>query len=317
LPHEWLGIAFVAFGVYVLENLPVTYPRSALFLAYSVPVGLMSIIAMITLLILRRTRPSREIRELLLWTLRSLLLLALVMPVHFLLKSFIHLINPRVWDLQLFRIDNLLLFGYSPSIFFTHLFQNEALLGALDIVYSGIYYVLLVSHVGLLMILPSKQNRKAFVASYSSMWIVGMLLYLAFPSWGPVFVRSDLFEQCLAFMPRTVMVQSVLYEEISSLVRNPLGSRVIRFGCVAAFPSLHLSIVTLFALASRTVARRWFRINLVVGVLMFIGSIVTGYHYMIDSVAGVVLGMGLWFGWRYLYRNDAPLLPASGSSENR
>lgn len=309
LPHEWLGIGFVAIGIYLLENLPVTYSRAALFLAYLTPVGLMSVVAIVTLLILRRTTRSTNTRALLGWTLRSLLLLAMVMPVHFLLKSFIYLINSRVWDPQLLEIDRLLLLGHSPSIFFTGLFENAALLRVLDLVYSGLYYILLVSHVGLLMILPGARDRKAFVASYTSIWIVGMLIYLALPSWGPVFVQSDVFERCLAFMPSTVGVQSVLYGEISSLVRDPLGPRVIRFGCVAAFPSLHLAVVTLFALASRTVSGRWFRFNVLITVLMFIGSIVTGYHYMIDSVAGIVMACVLWPSWRYIYREDAESHP--------
>ena len=302
LPHEWLGVFYVVTGVVLLENLPVTYPRSALFLAYLVPVGLIGAVAAAALLFRRKKLPANT-ADLAAWVARSLLLLALVMPVHFLLKSFIFLINSNVWDVELRELDRLILFGRSPSIFFTQLFQSPWFLWLIDLVYSRLYYILLIIQVGLLMLLPRRKQRIIFVASYSSIWISGSLLYLTFPSWGPVFVQPEIFEQCLASMPGTVSVQSVLYQEISSLVQNPLGTRVIRFGCVAAFPSLHLSIVTLLALGSRSISSIWFRFNLLIVSIMLLGSVITGYHYLIDGIAGIILASALWLGWSRVYQN--------------
>lgn len=300
LPHEWVALAFILGGIYLLETLPVTYPRSALFLAYAVPVGLMVAVALLTSVVVSRGRQGK-LRSRLLWTARSALLLILVMPVHFLLKSFIHLINRRVWDLQLLEIDRWFLFGRSPSIFFVELFNHALLLSVLDWIYSFLYYFVLFISVGVLLVVPHMRVRLTFVAAYSSMWITGMVLYLALPSWGPVFVWSEIFETCLVHMPRTVSVQSVLFEEISSLVRDPLAPRVVRFGCVAAFPSLHVAVVTLFTLASRHVSRRWFYGNALLTMLMLLGSVITGYHYLIDGLAGIVLTVILWFGWGALY----------------
>jgi hypothetical protein len=153
----------------------------------------------------------------------------------------------------------------------------------------------------------------ACLAAYSFVWIAGSVVYLAFPSWGPVFVVSDVFEEVLRYMPSTVSVQQVLFREIHSLVNAPLGPRIVRYGCVAAFPSLHLAVVTVIAVASRSVSRAWFVANVVVVVLMLLGSVVTGYHYLVDGWAGIALGLGASAVGRRLFpdepgeRNGAPV----------
>ena len=162
----------------------------------------------------------------------------------------------------------------------------------LDVLYSGGYFALIVVSVPVFLVFPRLEVRLAFVAAYAAIWMAGSVLYLAFPSWGPVFVVSHLFGDVLRHMPSTVAVQQALFEEISSLVNRPLAPRVVRFGSVAAFPSLHLAVVTVFAAASRWVSRRWFLANLAVVVVMLVGSVVTGYHYLVDGWAGIALGIG-------------------------
>ena len=232
---------------------------------------------------------------------RALAVLVPVLSVHFLLKSFTWLVNPRTWDAFLWDLDRVVHLGLSPSLFLTGAFTSGAFLRFLDIVYSNLYFILIVVSVPLLLVVGDLNRRMAFLAAYSFVWITGSLLYLAFPAWGPVFVFSDVFEEVLRYMPATVSVQEVLFREIHSLVNAPLAPRILRFGCVAAFPSLHLAVVTLFAVASRSVSRAWFVANIVVVVLMLIGSVVTGYHYLVDGWAGIALGLGAFAAGRRLF----------------
>jgi hypothetical protein len=250
----------------------------------------------------RRPREERSpvaVSADLLVLLRAAVVLMPVLSVHFLLKSFIHLVNPRTWDAALWDLDRAVCFGMSPSLFLTGLFANPWFLETLDLVYSRLYFFLIVLSVPLLLVLPTLPRRMAFLTAYMSIWIAGSVLYLAFPSWGPVFVVSSVFSDSLHYMPATVGVQSILFEEISSLVRDPLGPRQVQFGCVAAFPSLHLAVVTVFAVASRWTSRPWFVGNALAVLVMLIGSVVTGYHYLIDGWAGIALGLlACWMGRR-------------------
>lgn len=296
-PHEVAAAVFVVVGFVLLERLPVTYPREALLLAASLPMAWFAGFTAVLLVgreaarrLRGRPRPVAFATEGLVLA-RAALVLVPVLSVHFLLKSFIWLVNPRTWDAQLWELDRVVHLGLSPTLFLTAAFADGTFLRFLDVVYSSAYFLLIVVSVPVLLVVPEPGRRMAFVAAYAFIWMAGSVVYLALPSWGPVFVVSGLFSDVLRHMPATVSVQEVLFGEISSLVNQPLAPRVVRYGSVAAFPSLHLAVVTVFTVASRRVSGRWFLANLVLVVLMLVGSVVTGYHYLVDGWAGIALGL--------------------------
>jgi membrane-associated phospholipid phosphatase len=307
LLHEWIALAYILGGLALLETMPVSYPRSALLLAYARPIAAILGVAGVIVFLKRRLRPVQPLtlaNELVVLG-RLALALLLVWPIHFLLKSFIFVINPRTWDLRLAAWDRLLHLGYSPSRFLTTLFDNAAFLHVLDVFYSGVYYFIVTGYTAALLALLPLRRRLAFGVAFLLVWMLGIALYLAMPSWGPVYVFADDFQAVLLHMPVTVSVQRVLYEEISSLVKNPLATRYVRYGCVAAFPSLHLAVVALYAIASRSVSRRWFRFTCGLVVLMALGAVITGYHYMVDVWAGIALGLFCWWiGWLLFVRGS-------------
>ena len=305
-PHELVALGFVAAGIAVLELLPVTYPRAALVRVWSAPIAVVLAIAVAiagSASILRRRRglPGPGLAAQIALLARAALVLVPTLSVHFLLKGSIHLVNPRVWDRQLDRLDTALHLGVSPSAFLPVLLHNPALLHVVDLVYSVLYFLVLVTYTAVLLGLLPTRRKLAFIAAFLLVWILGMALYLALPSWGPAFVFPERFADVLPFMPNTATVQGALFEEIRSLVSNPTGFRVLRFGCVAAFPSLHVAVVALLALASRAVSRRWFRVNVALVLVMVIGSVITGYHYLVDSYAGVLLAGASWWAGRAIY----------------
>lgn len=297
-PHEVAALLYVVVGVFLLERLPVTYPREGLVIAASMPAAGFGVCTAVLLgvreLLRRRKGRPRELPPAVeaLFLFRAIVVLFPVLSVHFLLKSFIWLVNPRTWDVFLWDLDRAVHLGLSPSLFLTGAFTGRGFLRFLDLVYSNVYFLLIVVSVPLLLLVRELNRRLAFLAAYAFVWMAGSVAYLAFPAWGPIFVFPDVFEDVLRYMPGTVSVQEVLFREIHSLVNAPLAPRILRFGCVAAFPSLHLAVVTLFAAASRPVSRAWFVANVVVVVLMLLGSVVTGYHYLVDGWAGIALGLG-------------------------
>jgi hypothetical protein len=291
--HEIVSGLFCVGGVILLERMPVTYPRSALLVAYASPIALIFVIAVAIAAIRRRNRnlliaDAKEIA-------RCCITLAIVFAVAFVLKSFIHLINSRVWDRQLFVLDRDLHFGFSPTLFFVTLFRSPPFLAFVDVYYTLVDYLLFLFGTATMYALLDSRRRRQFGAAFVLMWIVSTVLYLLVPSWGPAFSARGLVEPALRFMPRTVWLQSQLYRELSSLVRAPTAPRVAYFGGVAAFPSLHVAYVALLAIAARHVARFGFAIAILAVVLMQIGSVITGYHFMIDGYAGVMIAAGSWW----------------------
>ncbi len=308
-PHEWIVLAYLAVSFWALERMPVTYPRTALLLAYARPVFLIAVVAAAVVLLRRKLgkSPGEPLGDAAWATGRICLLLMVAWATHFLLKSFVFVLNPRTWDPQLAVWDQRLHLGFSPSAFFTTLFRAPLFLHLLDLIYSGLYYFIVIGYAGALLGLLPQRLRLAFGAAFTLTWVTGSVLYVAIPSWGPVYVFSNEFVETLRYMPMTVAVQRVLYEEVSSLVRHPEALRYVQFGSVAAFPSLHAAVVALYAVASRRVSRRWFHANLLLVAAIVLGSVVTGYHYLIDAWAGIALALGLWWACaRYFERVAVP-----------
>ena len=120
---------------------------------------------------------------------------------------------------------------------------------------------------------------------------------------GPVFIDPAGFEGILAHMPLTHTVQSGLFEETSSILRGDLDVTIHYFG-LAAFPSLHVAVFVLYSLWAREVSRGWLIWNLGMALVIFVGSMVTGYHYMVDGFAGALVGAFAWVVGRSQLRSD-------------
>jgi membrane-associated phospholipid phosphatase len=310
-PYEIIAYSFGILAYFILIQLPVYYPILETFKQALHSFWRLLFLALVTLIlsVAIRLRFRKEtvkdwkthLREsnfsnLNYWleAVRISIAILVAMVFHFLLKSSVFLINPRVWDSELQHLDQMIHFGISPSLFFLELFKSEYFYRGIDYFYSIIYGGLVILYPPIFIGIASRHVRRVLGTAFILIFVIGVIVYIAIPSWGPVFVEPEEFESALQQMPMTVKVQSQLYKETSSLVRNPLGTRTIVYGGIAAFPSLHVAILTLFALISHTVSKTWFKINVLFVIFMILGSVVTGYHYLIDGYAGLLLGWGTY-----------------------
>jgi membrane-associated phospholipid phosphatase len=138
--------------------------------------------------------------------------------------------------------------------------------------------------------MPERRVRIAFVNSNTLLWLVGAWLYVAIPSLGPAYSFPAVWLPLAPVLTHTQFAQHLLienYAAVRSSMRTSVKPINIFFG-VAAFPSLHVGFQVLTFLWMRRLTR-W---GVVFGVLTFlalIGSIVTGWHYLIDGIAGGLL----------------------------
>jgi hypothetical protein len=309
-PYELAACGWSVVGYLLVRRLPVSY---ALFTAlgqafrsfwyFLLLSSILTVIALLWNFILHRKFSRKEIflksnfASPFYWVeiVRISLASMMSMLFYFLLKSSVYLINPRNWDRQLFDLDQNIHFGISPNLFFLELFNNTYFYRFMDLLYSAFYFIINLSYPALILVLAATHWRRTFATAYVLMWSLGCIGYLAVPCYGPVFTEPDQYEAALQEMPITAYVQNEIYKETLSLVRNPEGERIIRYGGIAAFPSLHVGLVALFTLVSRTISKRWFHLNLLILFLLILGSLITGYHYLIDDYAGLALAGGLYY----------------------
>lgn len=237
-------------------------------------------------------------------TFRLLLFAGVLTHAYAWVKLLVPVLHPVLYDQQLWDLDQALLFGLSPNILFISLFDHPAVMATVDWSYARIFLVSMMVAFGFFLSHPARRLRVAFSDGNTSMWLIGAWLYMLVPSVGPAYRFPELWIPLAPLLPLTHEVQAMLMRNYQNMLRFATGQPVdvrILFG-VAAFPSLHVAFQTYAFLWMR---RLWIYGQIVFGVFVltiFIGSIVTGWHYLIDSVAGILLAAACYWiaarAWR-------------------
>jgi len=230
---------------------------------------------------------------LLLWT-RLLLAAVLMTYGYFWLKVSIPLVNPRLWDAELWQLDRALHLGISPSLFVANLCAGTPLVGVIDRWYgawvSTVFYTLAFFSAAVDPLL-----RRRFLLSCVLLWTFGSWLYMALPALGPVYVAPAAYEEVLVDMPRARAGQEALRENYQRMLEGRRTGVLASFKPtrgIAAMPSLHVGAHFLFFLWAHRRARPLRLLFALATAFTFIGSLLSGWHYAVDGYVGLLLAWG-------------------------
>jgi hypothetical protein len=233
------------------------------------------------------------------WLLDTLRLMAgmtLVIFTYGWIKLVVPVVHPALFDQGLWELDRLLFFGLSPTVFVLDLFANPAMLRAIDWSYASIFAASIVIASGYFLSDPSRRIRVGFANGYALLWISGAWLYMLVPSLGPAYRLPEVW-QAHAELRNTQLFQRLLMLNYTNVLRamsgEPHGVISMLFG-IGAFPSLHVAFQTYVFLWMR---RLWTSGQVLFGIFLvaiFLGSMITGWHYLIDGVAGFLLALGCY-----------------------
>jgi hypothetical protein len=153
---------------------------------------------------------------------------------------------------------------------------------------------------GILWVILWRDIGKAhFIISFMLTWAIGMVLAYIFSSAGPIFTGQ--YDPSLA--PESVRrVADFLWANYQSSGAQ-LG------GGISAFPSMHVALAAWFALVLRARRAAWLGVAYVIGI--FAGSIILGWHYAVDGIAGIAVAIFadrlacLWLARRSSYASPA------------
>lgn len=235
------------------------------------------------------------------WILLSVRLLvstALVIYFYSSLKGLLQILHGATHDQALWRIDQWTLLGFSPNVLSLYAFQNPFALKIIDAGYSTVFVTSLAASIPFFFSLESDRLRLAYATGGSMLWLAGAWLYYLVPSLGPCYAFAEVWEPFAAALPQTLQMQRFLmanYQAIGRIAVDSIPPAMNILGGIAAFPSLHV--------ASQAFIVLWIA-RLIPGlrlpaylslILIFVGSVVTGWHYLVDSLAGLVLA---WVSYR-------------------
>lgn len=199
-------------------------------------------------------------------------------------------LNTHVNYMFMIRADELLGGGTLPSITLQQLWWFGAVRWY-DFVFYSAYMLHFVLPFGLALVIwkTKVQQYWRYVTAYVAVSFAGFLTFLAFPA-APPWMASD-----KGLIPHITRISSDVWYAFgvhdfpsvySKLSPNP----------VAAVPSLHAAYATLFALFVTTLwTSRWRYVAWMYPLLIYVGTVYMGEHYIFDELAGIAYGVAAFF----------------------
>jgi membrane-associated phospholipid phosphatase len=213
------------------------------------------------------------------------------------LKHFLPLLRPHLVDDELTELDRAMTGGVAPA----QLLHEVLGTGVAAHVLSWVYLAFLISR-------PAPPSSSLFapapppeaswyVTALCFNWTLGTASYYVLPSRGPVYAEPELFWG----LPETgtSQLQDSLLISRWLVLTDPQGTE--RIQSIAAFASLHVSIIFTAALIAQLTLRSsavrallWAFFALTVTATIYFG-----WHYIVDDIAGLAIGAAavLLAGW--------------------
>lgn len=223
--------------------------------------------------------------------------LVLLMVFYGGLKVMVPLLNQRSFDELFWNIDSLLFLGLSPNVLFVNLLDQSPLLRFIDWGYGYLFFFSVLISFPLFLPHTDERLRVSFITANVLLWSAGAWLYLALPSLGPAYRFYEVWDAVRQQFPVSMYWQKHLFDNYQMVLKIPEGTIDPRFSVfkgVGAFPSLHVGFQTLFALYLGTLSRGAGFVAWLLVFVTFLGSVVTGWHYLVDSIAGLLLALAIF-----------------------
>lgn len=213
------------------------------------------------------------------------------------LKSFVPFVNRHLWDGFLADVDRVLWFGHDPATVLHSWLGTGAMAHVMSFVYIAWIVMVPVSLVVALVWSRDARAGEWYVTAVALDWALGVAVYFAVPSLGPVYARPELFEG----LARTDVtgLQELMMAERHEVLVNPVTTQAVQ--TIAAFASLHVGISVTMALMAHLLrlhwSVRWFL--WVFLALTVVSTVYLGWHYFVDAIGGAVLGVAaVWLAAR-------------------
>jgi hypothetical protein len=205
------------------------------------------------------------------------------------LKSIVPLLRPgELFDRQLADVDRGLFGGHDPATLLHTLLGTGIAADVLSVVYYAFFFFVPASLVLGLVFAAQPQGGIFYALALSIDWGLGAASYYLLPALGPVYTASAGF----ATLPSTETshLQAVLIRQRLGFLVDPAAAGAHQG--IAAFASLHTAILFTAAVAAHMLGLgRRLRVGLwALCGLTVVATVYLGWHYVVDDLAGAVIG---------------------------
>jgi membrane-associated phospholipid phosphatase len=204
-------------------------------------------------------------------------------------------LNKHVHYREMIRFDRWLFGGTLP----TKTLQNWLWHGHVQW-YDFLFYLAYTMHFILpisLAILIWKTREKHywnFIVTYLLVSFAGFIVFLLFPAAPPWLAAQNGIIEPITRVSTNVFFALGIHDFPS--VYNKISPNP-----VAAMPSLHAVYATLFVLfIYKLYGKKWGLLALIYPLLIYVGTVYMGEHYVIDEIAGALFALAGFYGVMYL-----------------
>jgi hypothetical protein len=222
------------------------------------------------------------------------------------IKKNIPMAVPFAWDQNFMELDRLLHFGLLPHDVLAPLFNIPFVTFAVNVTYNLWFLVLTAFFFWQGFRKDDTPLRQQYLIAYLTTWAVGTcILGTIFSSAGPCFYGfvaegANPYARLMAYLKEAnelypiwaVPTQETLWQSHLSGHGDIEG--------VSAMPSMHVGTTILFILCALASGKRWLVwFSFAFAVMIFVGSIMLGWHYAVDGYAGALIALACWklSGW--------------------
>lgn len=226
-------------------------------------------------------------------TVRLILAVAVTYHVYFWVKLLVPLIHPVSYDRFLWDLDAQLFFGHSPNEVFLMAAAIPPLVRVFDWIYANGFFLTISIAMPFFISSLSVERRFRFVLGNSILWLTGGWLYVLIPSMGPAYEFSEVWGKSFRLFNESRYWQYQLlqnYVRVADIPQAGVVKEINFMYGIGAFPSLHVGFQSYVAFWVSHLFPRLRPVMFAIVATMFFASVLTGWHYMIDSVAGLILG---------------------------
>jgi membrane-associated phospholipid phosphatase len=204
------------------------------------------------------------------------------------LKGVVPLLRPGdLFDRQLADLEHALFGGNDPAALLHSLLGTGIPTHILSTVYVAFIVFLPLSLAVALVFSPDLSTSLFFATALSINWLIGAGSYFLLPALGPAYADPAVF----ATLPysEVTRLQGMLLDDRIGFLRDPdTGTPQ----AIAAFASLHIAM-SFTALAAAHLLNLSRRLKVALWVWLIVTSVATvylGWHYVVDDVAGILIG---------------------------
>ena len=217
-------------------------------------------------------------------------------------KTMIPVINPYSWDPLFAGWDAALHGGVQPWQLLQPIFGYPFVTSSINFFYNLWFFILYAVLFWQAFSLRNLHLRMQFFLTFVASWaLLGNVAATVLSSVGPCYYSRitgliDPFQPLMDYLRTTNESYPVWSLQIQEMLWETYEKGGIGFGSgISAMPSMHVSMVFLFALVGWRSARALGVGLTAYSILIVIGSVHLGWHYAIDDYAAIV---GTWLIWR-------------------